>query len=257
MKSLCPRTAIFGGNRALRLARHLTTKAAIAGLIALIPFGAQTAQAATLVTTDQDNASFFTFSDLSRRNTGRSVTTSRTVTNRDAPVPLSLRKFDPSLGVLEGISFSGSVFASNSSGTVSVICRDSGLINSDCRDESASQSSTRSARVDLPFDGAGYLSGNFSGSVDPSDFSTFIGTGSISVPWQYSFFHRATANCTPSNLTNIERCEVSASRRFDFSANVTVRYTYSTRPPSPVPLPASGLLLLGGLAALGLRRRRR
>ncbi|MEM6760730.1 MAG: choice-of-anchor E domain-containing protein [Pseudomonadota bacterium] len=231
----------------------------MAGLCVAMVSGAQTAQATTLVTSNQDAAGFSVTSNISRNSSNPQVTASRTITDRDASRPLSLEKFDASLGILEAVVFTGSVSATNLAGSASVFCRDSGLINSRCRDSSVSQTSSRSAQIDLPFDGTGPVTGNFSQSVSPSDFSAFIGTGRFSVPWQYSISHRATASCTPSLTTSIESCDVSASRIFDFTANVTVRYTYSLRPPepAPVPLPASGLLLLGGLAALGLRRRAR
>ena len=213
------------------------------------------AQAATMTLSDTDSDSYRFVSSLAKQSSSRSTRTSRSITNSDRP-GLTLNKFDPTLGILQSVRISGTVSFTRSIGNVSVFCRDDGLINSNCASSSASQSSSGNTRIDNPFDGLGYGS-SFNTLISPAQFADLIGTGTFVVPWRVSLFHSAQASCTPTSTTDITDCDVSARTTFNFSVSANVTYTYMTPPPPAVPLPASGLLLLGGLAALGLRHRAR
>lgn len=227
---------------------------------ALSLFGAAS-HAATM--TVKDNAEFQFEAKLSDSNTGAGIQKvgDASGSTRVFRPPLSIDKFDPTLGTLSAINVQWSTRATRGLFSVGLSCRDSGLIDQSCEDESSSQTNTSSIEIDLPGDGAGLRAGasSQSYSVAQAAFSEFVGTGSINVPWAITFFHSISGTCDPNLGTIITRCDLSGGGFFRFTANITVDYEYDpiSTPPNVVPLPAGLPLLLAGLGSLAYLRRRK
>ena len=239
-----------------QLSRRSTTRriASWVGALALVFAAANTASATTLTIADTSSATRSFTSTLTRTSSSRSTSRTANVNDR-AQTSLRLDQFNAALGTLQSIRVVGRATLSRRVGSVTVTCRDSGLINSACASSSGSQSSSGFAELDAPFDASNQFRTTFDVSIAQDQFAGFIGTGSVEVPWQVTYSHRVLASCTPSRLTDIEQCNVTGRTTFDFFAEASVVYGY-TAPPPPVPLPAGLPLMLAGLGALAVLRRR-
>ncbi len=237
------------------------SSARIALLAAALSLFGAASHAATL--TGKDDAEFQFNAKLSDSNTGAGVQKvgDSSGSTRVFRAPLSIDKFDPTLGRLSAINVQWGTEATRGLFSVGVICRDSGIIDQSCEDSSSSQTNSSSIEIDLPGDGAGLRAGARSGSysVAQAAFSEFVGTGSIDVSWAITFFHSVSGTCDPNLGTFITRCDLSGSGIFKFTAHIQVDYEYDpiSTPPNVVPLPAGLPLLLAGLGSLAYLRRRK
>ncbi|PTX54049.1 putative secreted protein [Litoreibacter ponti] len=91
-----------------------------------------------------------------------------------------------------------------------------------------------------------------------SQLPNFEGTGTFGIQPIFVVRNDTFVSCSSSFGTNITEC--SGETRVTYNANyrVDVKYTYDEFPPesAPVPLPAGLPMLLAGLGAFGLLRRR-
>lgn len=181
---------------------------------------------------------------------------------------LSIQQFDPLLGTLNSVRIflkgfvEGSIQAENLDNSQAVV-------DLDLSAQISAGTSTLGSLVSVlpissvqqtfaPFDNtpdfagvSSYASGTLNASDDDSalitsNFGDFIGAGLVSIDLDAQ---GRSASSAAGNFASIFRTNASAE--------VTVTYDYTAfPPPSPVPLPAGLPLLLVGLGALGLTKRR-
>ena len=98
--------------------------------------------------------------------------------------------------------------------------------------------------------------------TDQSDLALFQGVGQVDTFTEASFTRAAYAKCVASalDLGVIAKCKMDTYHRVSMTAQFVATYHYDpvAGPETPaVPLPATGLLLIGALGAVAVLRRRK
>lgn len=130
-------------------------------IIAMMSASAATSSLASTLTTSDSKTFNFT-STLFDSDTGAGIQrVSDGTGGTDVFQPLLLLdQFDPILGTISGIEVTWRGNARRFNQSVSLVCRDSGVINSSCQDEGSSQFVNFFTQIDLPGLGGGLILGN-------------------------------------------------------------------------------------------------